>query len=105
MRFADDVCVVTGAGAGIGRTVAQRFAAEGGRVACVDIDSDAAAHTAAHIEADGGKARAYGCDVSRSDEVQQSWQSVETDFGEPISIVFANAGVEGPIVPFWEVAV
>src|SRR5436190_12162011 len=100
MRFADDVCVVTGAGAGIGQAVAHRFAAESASVACVDIDGDAAAHTAAQIEADGGDARGYACDVSRSDEVQQAWQRVENDFGEPISILFANAGVEGPIVPF-----
>jgi NAD(P)-dependent dehydrogenase (short-subunit alcohol dehydrogenase family) len=105
MRFADDVCVVTGAGAGIGRTVAHRFAAEGASVACIDIAGDAAARTASQIEADGGQARGYGCDVSRDDEVQQSWQRVEHDFGQPISILFANAGVEGPIVPFWEVSV
>lgn len=104
MRFADDVCVVTGAGAGIGHTVAHRFAAEGASVACVDIDGDAAAHTAARIEADGGNARGYACDVSQSDEVQQAWERVENDFGEPISILFANAGVEGPIVPFWKVS-
>jgi NAD(P)-dependent dehydrogenase (short-subunit alcohol dehydrogenase family) len=105
MRFADDVCVVTGAGAGIGQTVARRFAAEGGRVACVDIDGDAAAETAAQIETEGGVARAYACDVSQSEEVERSVHRIEDDFGEPISVLFANAGVEGPIVPFWEVSV
>jgi NAD(P)-dependent dehydrogenase (short-subunit alcohol dehydrogenase family) len=105
MRFADDVCVVTGAGAGIGHTVARRFAAEGGRVACVDIDGDAAAKTAAQIEADGGQAHGYACDVGQNDEVERSILNAERDFGEPISILFANAGVEGPIVPFWEISV
>jgi NAD(P)-dependent dehydrogenase (short-subunit alcohol dehydrogenase family) len=104
MRFADDVCVVTGAGSGIGRAVACRFAAEAARVACVDIDGDAALATAAEIAAAGGTARAYRCDVSVSEEVERSFVSIEEDFAEAISILHANAGVEGPIVPFYEIA-
>jgi NAD(P)-dependent dehydrogenase (short-subunit alcohol dehydrogenase family) len=104
MRFSDDVCVVTGAGSGIGLTVARRFAAEGGKVACVDIDAEAAAATAAQIAATGGAARAYSCDVSESDDVQEAFGRIEAEFGEPLSILHANAGIEGPIAPFWEVS-
>jgi NAD(P)-dependent dehydrogenase (short-subunit alcohol dehydrogenase family) len=105
MRFSDDVCAITGAGSGIGRTVARRFAAEGARVACLDIDPDAAAATAAEIAAGGGaEARAYACDVSDSDDVEESFRRIESDFGEPLSILHANAGIEGPIAPFWEVS-
>src|SRR5689334_707607 len=104
MRFTDDLCVVTGAGSGIGRTVALRFAAEGASVACVDIDGEAAATTVAEIASAGGRARAYGCDVSDNDRVGEAFNRIEADFGEPLSIVHANAGIEGPIVPFWEVS-
>lgn len=104
MRFSDDVCVITGAGSGIGRTVARRFAAEGARVACVDIDADAGAASAEEIATDGGSARAYACDVSANDDVADLVARIEADFGEPISILHANAGIEGPIIPFWEVS-
>lgn len=103
MRFSDDVCVVTGAGSGIGRAVARRFAAEGARVACVDLAADSAAATAQAIAAAGGTARAYTCDVGDNDAVQETLRRVEADFGEPLSVLHANAGIEGPIVPFWEV--
>jgi NAD(P)-dependent dehydrogenase (short-subunit alcohol dehydrogenase family) len=104
MRFSDDVCAITGAGSGIGRTVARRFAAEGAKVACLDIDAEAAAATAAEITAAGGGARAYTCDVSDSHDVGASFGRMEADFGEPLSILHANAGIEGPITPFWEVS-
>ena len=105
MRFSDDLCVVTGSGSGIGQAVARRFAAEGARVGCVDIDGDSAADTAARIMADGGKARSYACDVADGRQVETAVVAIQEDFDEPISILFANAGIEGPIVPFAEVSV
>jgi NAD(P)-dependent dehydrogenase (short-subunit alcohol dehydrogenase family) len=104
VRFSDDVCVVTGAGSGIGRTVARRFAAEGARVACVDVDEAAALASSQQIVDAGGSARAYRCDVGADEDVQQTFERVEADFGEPVSILHANAGIEGPIAPFWEVS-
>ncbi len=104
MRFSDDVCVVTGAGSGIGRAVARRFAAEGARVACVDLDPDSADAGAQEIATAGGAARAYACDVGDNDAVQDALSRIETDFGEPLSILHANAGIEGPIIPFWEIS-
>src|SRR5262249_6569772 len=72
--------------------------------ACVDLDADAAEATASEIGAAGGSARAYRCDVSDSDDVREAFGRIEADFGEPVSVLHANAGIEGPIVPFWEVS-
>jgi NAD(P)-dependent dehydrogenase (short-subunit alcohol dehydrogenase family) len=104
MRFSDDVCLITGAGSGIGQTVARRFAAEGASVACVDIDAAAAAATAEAIATAGGSARSYACDVSDSDAVQDAVHQMEADFAAPLSVLHANAGIEGPLIPFWEVS-
>ena len=60
-RLAGKVCIVTGAGSGIGRASAIRFAEEGARVTCVDIDRDAVEATAAAI---GDAAFAVTADVS-----------------------------------------
>jgi NAD(P)-dependent dehydrogenase (short-subunit alcohol dehydrogenase family) len=55
-RLAGKVTVVTGAGSGLGRAAALRFAAEGARVGCADIDLDKAEAAAAEIAASGGQA-------------------------------------------------
>lgn len=61
---------VTGAGSGIGRATAQRLAAEGAAVACVDVKG--ADETAAGIGADGGSATALTCDVTDPAAVEQA---------------------------------
>jgi NAD(P)-dependent dehydrogenase (short-subunit alcohol dehydrogenase family) len=55
---------VTGAGGGIGRATAERFAHEGASVVCADLDAEAAAQTAGTITAAGGGASAVACDVA-----------------------------------------
>ena len=63
-RFEGKVCIVTGAASGLGQATAEVLAAEGGRVACVDISSAAAEETAEGIRKSGGDASAYTIDVS-----------------------------------------
>jgi NAD(P)-dependent dehydrogenase (short-subunit alcohol dehydrogenase family) len=82
--------VVTGAGSGIGRACAVRFAAEGARVVVADINQDAVHSTAEEI---GGLA--VPTDVSREGEIVALIDQAR-EAGGPIDLFFSNAGVPGP---------
>ncbi len=87
--------VVTGAGSGVGRASALRFAEEGARVLCADIDLPTAEETAALIRKAGGTAAAARCDVSREEDVAAALAAAADRFGR-LDIVFNNAGVPTP---------
>ena len=69
LGLADRVCVITGAGSGIGAETARQFAAAGAWVAVVDRDAPSAAAVAAEIECSGGRAIAVTADVADADAV------------------------------------
>jgi NAD(P)-dependent dehydrogenase (short-subunit alcohol dehydrogenase family) len=71
-KLQDKTAIITGAGGGIGGAIARLYAAEGARVACVDVDAEGAATTVSDIEAKGGTAVACGADVSRATEVAKA---------------------------------
>jgi len=90
------VAVVTGAGQGIGRSIAERYAAEGAKVAVVDIVEDNAKETVDIITKNGGEALAVICDVSKRESVNAAAQQTVDHFGSHIEILVSNAGVTRP---------
>ncbi|WP_062886286.1 SDR family NAD(P)-dependent oxidoreductase [Mycobacterium avium] len=94
-RLAGRVAVVTGAGQGLGRAIAIRYAAEGARVAVVDINADTAHAVAEEITAAGGTAAAIACDVSDRAAVDDAAARAAADLG-PINVLVSNAGLTRP---------
>lgn len=99
MRLDGKVAVVTGAGGGFGAGIAHRFAEEGARVACVDIDRAAAERVAAEI---GATALAIGADVGEAGEVEAAVAATRERFGDP-HILVNNAGTTHRNKPLLEV--
>jgi NAD(P)-dependent dehydrogenase (short-subunit alcohol dehydrogenase family) len=87
--------IITGAGSGVGRASALRFAGEGARVVCADVDIDRAKETAQLVEDAGGTAVPFGVDVSDEDEVAAAIAAVTDHFGR-LDIVFNNVGIPTP---------
>ena len=91
-RFDGRVAIVTGAGRGIGRAIAERLAADGASVVVGDLDDAAADETVAAIEAAGGQALAVHVDVTRPDDVAALAAAATDRFGR-IDILVNNAGI------------
>ena len=91
-RFEGKVAIVTGAAQGIGAAIASRLASEGAAVAVADLTAERGAETVEAIGKDGGRAAAYGADVSRTEDVQQLVAAAVAEFGK-IDILVNNAGI------------
>ena len=101
-RVEGKACVVTGAGSGIGKAIAERLAEEGGKVLCVDLNSETAIATAAGIRSTGGTAEAIAADVSNPQQVDAFVTHCVALYGR-IDVLVNNAGVNIPGV-FHEVS-
>ncbi|MER7165714.1 3-oxoacyl-ACP reductase [Micromonospora sp. NPDC000207] len=89
-RLQDRVAVVTGAASGIGLATVRRFAAEGARVVCVDVDAEAGRRAAEEV---GGEFVA--ADVSDETAVRDLFDGVAQRYGR-IDVAFNNAGISPP---------
>jgi len=89
-RLADRVAVITGSAGGIGLATARRFAAEGAKVVCADVDEEAGRKAAAEVDGHFVKV-----DVTSEDEVRGLFQTAIDRYGR-LDIAFNNAGISPP---------
>jgi len=92
--------LITGAARGIGYAIAARLAADGARVAVLDLDAAVAKEAAARI---GPSALALTADVTVAGEVEAAVRQVVTAFGR-LDILVNNAGSTGRSFPIWELS-
>jgi len=97
--FKDRVAIVTGGGQGIGRTVAERILASGGKVSIWDRDAELLEKTVAEIGSENVEGRAV--DIGDLASVEAATAAVIGHFGQ-IDILINNAAIVGPNAPTWE---
>jgi NAD(P)-dependent dehydrogenase (short-subunit alcohol dehydrogenase family) len=101
--LAGKTALITGAASGIGRASAILFAKEGATVVALDRAPEVSA-TAAEIRAAGGHATALIKDSSSEDDIAAAVELAVRDHGG-LDICFANAGISGGLVPFFDLTV
>ena len=92
MRLTEKICLITGAGSGIGRAMALRFAQEGATVVLGDQDGQAAELVAAAVRQAGGRAQPIEADVTQPMEVQAMVRATVDTFGS-LDVLINQAGV------------
>jgi NAD(P)-dependent dehydrogenase (short-subunit alcohol dehydrogenase family) len=95
MRLQDRVAVITGAGSGMGRAGALRFASEGAHVVVADMDVDRADQVTGEIRDAGGSAETFPVDVSLLDQLRALIDHVRDQHGV-LHVLWNHAGVLGP---------
>lgn len=92
MRFTNKICIVTGAGSGIGRATAQRLASEGASVAVIDRNEDGGNETVSMIAAQSGTAMFIKCDVGVEDEIKETVNKTVEKWGR-VDVLVNNAAM------------
>ncbi len=99
MEIREKVAVVTGAGSGIGRAVARRFAHEGAAVVIADVDKEAGSSAVREIHSERGQAAFVVVDVASETDVLQMVAFAEEEFGGLDVLVNNAGGVTEPYFP------
>lgn len=101
MKLKEKSALITGAGSGIGKSIAEAFAREGACVAIADLNFSAAQAVSKQINSAGGRAIPTQMDVANEDQVNAGFEQVARDFGG-VDVLVNNAGIQiiNPIVNF-----
>jgi NAD(P)-dependent dehydrogenase (short-subunit alcohol dehydrogenase family) len=92
MKLKGQVAIVTGAGRNIGEEVAKLLSKEGATIAVVDLDKGRAEKVAGDINASGGKAKAFICDVAKEADIDATVKGVAEAFGR-VDILVNNVAI------------
>lgn len=90
-RLKDKVALITGAASGIGKQIATLFARQGGKIAILDLDLEAAEATARELNEQGGTALGVGANVTDEAQVEAAFRKTIDTFGR-LDVMIANAG-------------
>jgi len=92
MRLPDKVCVITGAGSGMGRVASEMFAREGAKVAAIELNPATGAETVARIRQEGGDATFLAANVASEASVRDAIAAIVSRYGQ-IDVLYNNAGI------------
>jgi len=101
MKLKGKTALITGAGSGIGKSIAEAFAAAGTQVSIADLNLSAALAVAEQINDSGGIARSIQMDVAHEDQVNAGVEETVREFGA-LDVLVSNAGIQiiHPIIDF-----
>ena len=94
-RFENQVAVISGGADGLGKGIALRIAAEGGKVMLFDINSVLLKKSTDEMKALGYVAEGFQVDISKEESVKSAFQKVESTYGK-IDVMINSAGIVGP---------
>ncbi len=92
MRLEDKVCIITGAGSGMGRVAAVMFAREGARVVVAEVNRAAGEETLAQVRDAGGTAIFVPTDVTQEDDCRALVETTQREHGR-VDVLYNNAGI------------
>jgi NAD(P)-dependent dehydrogenase (short-subunit alcohol dehydrogenase family) len=98
MKLSNKVAIVTGAASGMGKAIAELFAAEGAKVVASDLNLDGVAEVVRGIEAEGGTALAVKTNVASEEDVERLFDETLKAYGT-LDILINNAGIMDNFVP------